>query len=109
MPHGWSFPSTILWHETTDFDHDVINPAPTGAMDMSGNVLEWVNDWFDESYYSNSTYANPQGPISGRTRVARGGNWHTVWLDVRTAARAGGGPGAHVGEVGIRCAVSPGE
>ena len=38
---------------------------------MSGNVREWVADWFDPNYYSDSPYANPQGPETGTERVLR--------------------------------------
>ena len=41
----------------------------------AGNVWEWVTDYYDEVYYSNSPYENPQGPSSGETKVLRGGSW----------------------------------
>ena len=48
-----------------------------GIYDMSGNVLEWCNDWYNENYYKNSPLSNPQGAASGLLRVARGGNIFT--------------------------------
>lgn len=48
--------------------------SPYGLCDMAGNVLEWVNDLFDENYYSSSTSRNPSGPSSGY-RLLRGGSW----------------------------------
>lgn len=48
-----------------------------GLFDMSGNVVEWVADYYDKDYYSNSPRENPQGPVIGRFRVVRGGGWHS--------------------------------
>lgn len=46
-----------------------------GALDMAGNVYEWVNDWYSSVYYQSSPLENPLGPVSGTFRVARGGAW----------------------------------
>lgn len=46
-----------------------------GALDMAGNVLEWVNDWFDRDYYEESPLENPTGPSSGEYKAVRGGMW----------------------------------
>jgi formylglycine-generating enzyme required for sulfatase activity len=51
--------------------------SPYGVLDMAGNAWEWVNDWFDPSYYRNSPKTNPKGPETGEYRVLRGGAWDT--------------------------------
>lgn len=54
---------------------------------MSGNVLEWVNDWYGSDYYKNSPKDNPKGPSIGTDRVLRGGSWGDLAGGTRTAYR----------------------
>jgi formylglycine-generating enzyme required for sulfatase activity len=51
--------------------------SPYGALDMTGNVREWVRDLYDSSYYDDTPYYNPQGPLQTHSdeHLVRGGSW----------------------------------
>jgi formylglycine-generating enzyme required for sulfatase activity len=90
--------------DTTQVGSYPAGASPYGAMDMAGNVWEWVNDWYDGGYYSRSPYENPPGPASGTHRGLRGGGWGHLWDFVRVARRNGYDPGNANFFVGVRCA-----
>jgi formylglycine-generating enzyme required for sulfatase activity len=46
-----------------------------GALDMAGNAMEWVADWWSASYYRDSPREDPQGPVAGTIKVEKGGWW----------------------------------
>lgn len=58
-----------------------------GALDMAGNVMEWVADWLDDDYYQDSPQDDPTGPEKGRIKVERGGWWGSNPFVARTTYR----------------------
>jgi formylglycine-generating enzyme required for sulfatase activity len=83
-------------------------PNGFGLHDMSGNVHEWLNDWYSSSYYASSPSTNPPGPSSGSFRVLRGGSWSYATYDLRSSVRGyATPPGFTDGSVGFRVARTP--
>jgi serine/threonine-protein kinase len=81
--------------------------SPYGALDMAGNVWEWVNDWGFESYYDVSPSSNPVGPDSGNKRVLRGGSWVDSSDGTRAGFRNWSDPKITKNEWGFRCVLTP--
>ena len=111
---------TYPWGEGIDCDHAQYSEcggqtvpvgskpkgvSPYGALDMAGNVWEWVADWYDSDYYGRSPSRNPQGPDSGEYRVLRGGSWYFNGSHARTAFRHNSDrPTLTNYSIGFRCA-----
>ena len=77
-------------------------PNGIGIYDMSGNVWEWCQDWYDREYYKNSPVNDPIGPETGTGRVVRGGGWGDGAGDCRSSIRGSGGPSDGDYVVGFR-------
>jgi len=111
----------ICVDETTSVGMYPTGASPYGAMDMAGNVFEWVADAWKPNYYFYSRYDNPTGPrvdtsISNKPAfVIRGGSYRPNWFYTQTNHRHWGHHGDGVGDdspffrndqVGFRCARS---
>lgn len=115
-PWGNTDPSCALANSRDDLGNDCVGDttevgsypggaSPYGAQDMAGNVLEWVNDWWDADYYETSPYDNPTGPVTGNDKVVRGGDWMAPWDWLRTAWRTNYSPAGQNLVTGFRCAL----
>jgi formylglycine-generating enzyme required for sulfatase activity len=93
-------------HDVTAVDAYPAGASPYGALDMAGNVMEWVVDWYSPDYYAHSPQANPTGPDSGDRRGLRGGSWIYQPNGIRAAYRYSQPSDFSDFEVGFRCVVN---
>ncbi|MBL7816241.1 MAG: formylglycine-generating enzyme family protein [Saprospiraceae bacterium] len=84
-------------------------PNLLGLYDMSGNVWEWCEDWFDSDYYKNcqqrGIVENPYNRTEGSGRVQRGGSWFSHAEDCRPADRFYDTPTFRFFNIGFRLAL----
>ena len=81
-------------------------PNPFGLYDMTGNVFEWTNDWYNK--YSIECVTNPTGSQSGFFRTVRGGSWFLEDFKCQSAYRYKfAKPNLMVGSVGFRVVRRP--
>ena len=82
------------------------NPNELGIYDMSGNIWEWCQDWFDEAFYekcaSVGVSENPQGVTEGDSRLLRGGSWYSSLQFCRCSCRSKKGPNDRSQDTGFR-------
>jgi len=122
FPWGDSFDGTRLNfcdvncdrnHRVREYNDGYTNTAPVGsypegaswcgALDMAGNVRDWVADWYGP--YPSGPQVNPTGPESGLWPVLRGGAYSSTPYSMRSAKRMQGcAPTMRQSVIGFRCA-----
>ncbi|TAL16602.1 hypothetical protein EPN96_08630 [bacterium] len=80
-------------------------PNDFGIYDMSGNVWEWVNDWYQSDFYSVGPSVDPKGPVSGIYKIYRGGGCLDGNFDQRISLRWGNVPTKAFLDLGIRLVI----
>ena len=89
--------------QTVPVGSKVKGVSPYGALDMAGNVTEWVTDRYQEDYYQTSPDRNPTGGERGIEWVIRGGSWAEAANYVRSSYRSWYNPNAQYYNLGFRC------
>lgn len=95
-PWGDNMDGEYAWYarNSDGQTHDVGTKQPNawGLYDVIGNAWEWCQDWKSSSYYASSPVNDPQGPLTGSSRVRRGGGFRVLGISVRTANRGDRNP-----------------
>ncbi|GGN12418.1 hypothetical protein GCM10010967_55600 [Dyadobacter beijingensis] len=81
---------SVGWYAATGYGTKPVatkKPNELGLFDMTGNVWEWVSDWYDAAYYAASPAADPAGPANGVYKVYRGGAWSVPASNCRISYR----------------------
>jgi len=94
-------PDEVAWFEdnidSLDFDSGIFKPVfvgkkkpnDLGIYDMSGNVSELCNDFYEETYYTHCPQINPCNSDKDFRRVVRGGNSRSKKDELRCSKRIG--------------------
>ncbi len=85
---GGAFPAGASW---------------AGALDMAGNVWEFVSDWYAADAYASAAASNPTGPATGENHVLRGGSWFNKPFGARSVDRYIVAPDYRDFSIGFRC------
>lgn len=105
---GSDIVGSVAWYgeNSGNTTHPVASKSPNtlGIYDMSGNLFEWVQDWYGN--YNSAYTHDPSGPETGQYKVYRGGCW--LKNECRVAKRRGDfRPGSVSCGLGCRLALVP--
>jgi len=98
-----NFDGTMI-HESLSAYRYPLGASPYGALNMSGNVREWIADWYDPNYYYVAPYANPEGPAAGTERSLRSGSYNEDQREIAVYRRYRHSPQSAGLSRGFRCA-----
>ena len=91
-------------HEAVSIYRYPLGASPYGALNMSGNVREWIADWYAEDYYLVTPYANPPGAETGFERSLRSGSYNEDKIEIAVTNRLRHEPQSAGLSRGFRCA-----
>lgn len=110
---GGNYIDDVAWYADNSSGFNIVakkQPNELGIYDMSGNVYEWCNDWYD--IYTSDAQFNPTGPSSSGTsttgiymHVMRGGSSFSTSSECVVSARSKAAPSGRTALYGLRLAL----